>query len=280
MTLENAIKDIAQTVKETVSDAVKSVSEKYDAKIKELEERIDLTPVPEKGEKGDKGDSVTVADIEPILKSMIDALELPKGEKGDDGESVDMDEVKSIIADDVSKLQVPIPDISHLEAKIDEAIKSIPVPENGKDGVAPTPDEVAKSMEHIFCKWALDFERMANEKFDKALSAIPKPKDAIEIKEFDIQLEDDMRTVTVSLGDVSKSITIPTIIDRGVFKSGENYDSGDAVTYGGSLWIAKSNTNGDNVPTDSDCWRLAVKRGRDGKEVVKLDKPETVKVPQ
>ena len=40
------------------------------------------------------------------------------------------------------------------------------------------------------------------------------------------------------------------------------YERGDAVTYGGSLWIAQRDTN--EYPRGEDSgWRLAVKRGRD-----------------
>ena len=64
-------------------------------------------------------------------------------------------------------------------------------------------------------------------------------------------------------GDQAKefAITIPCIIDRGVYASGATYEKGDATTYGGSLWIAQRDT--DTSPP-GDGWRLAVKRGRDG----------------
>ena len=65
-------------------------------------------------------------------------------------------------------------------------------------------------------------------------------------------------------GDVVKSIRLPGIIDRGPYKSGESYEKGDSVSYGGSLWIAQGPT-GDK-PDGSKGWRLAVKKGRDGKD--------------
>lgn len=54
------------------------------------------------------------------------------------------------------------------------------------------------------------------------------------------------------------------VIDADVHRPGESYEKGDAVTHGGSYWIAKADTNG--TPGKSDDWRLAVKRGRDGKD--------------
>lgn len=58
-------------------------------------------------------------------------------------------------------------------------------------------------------------------------------------------------------------LTLPIPLDRGQHKSGADYIRGDAVTHGGSLWIAQNST-GDK-PGTSDAWRLAVKCGRDGK---------------
>jgi hypothetical protein len=57
----------------------------------------------------------------------------------------------------------------------------------------------------------------------------------------------------------------PVVIDRGTFKMGDTYKHGDAVTYGGSLFIAKRDTLSTEKPEDgSGAFRLAVKRGRDG----------------
>jgi hypothetical protein len=51
---------------------------------------------------------------------------------------------------------------------------------------------------------------------------------------------------------------------QGVFKEGETYEAGDAVTFGGSMFIANETTTGK--PEQSPVWRLACKRGRDGRE--------------
>lgn len=64
-------------------------------------------------------------------------------------------------------------------------------------------------------------------------------------------------------GDMVKSVRLPGIVDRGPYKSGESYEKGDAVSYGGSLWIAQEPT-GDK-PDGGKGWRLAVKKGRDAR---------------
>lgn len=56
---------------------------------------------------------------------------------------------------------------------------------------------------------------------------------------------------------------VPMVIDRGVYRAGETYQKGDAVSWGGSLWIAQKETAAK--PDGGEDWRLSVKRGRDGK---------------
>jgi integrin beta 3 len=57
---------------------------------------------------------------------------------------------------------------------------------------------------------------------------------------------------------------IPALIDRGVWKAGQ-FETGDVVSQGGSLWIAQRATDKQPGHDNSD-WRLSVKRGRDGKD--------------
>ena len=60
-------------------------------------------------------------------------------------------------------------------------------------------------------------------------------------------------------------VTMPIVLDRGVFREGATYVRGDACTFGGSLWIAQADTSAKpDAPASG--WRLAVKRGRDGKD--------------
>ncbi len=58
--------------------------------------------------------------------------------------------------------------------------------------------------------------------------------------------------------------TLPVVLDRGVYKAGDTYQAGDGVTWGGSYWIAKTET--DAKPDGGTDWRLSIKRGRDGKD--------------
>lgn len=52
----------------------------------------------------------------------------------------------------------------------------------------------------------------------------------------------------------------PYLNFRGVWKGGEAYESGDAATHAGGLWICLKPTSGD-PSKDFIAWQLAVKRG-------------------
>lgn len=79
--------------------------------------------------------------------------------------------------------------------------------------------------------------------------------------------ERTMRTV-FTYTDGAKTVTevrYPGPLDKGVFREGDVYERGDGVTFGGSWWIAQKDAP-DGKPGLSADWRLAVKRGRDGKD--------------
>jgi len=70
---------------------------------------------------------------------------------------------------------------------------------------------------------------------------------------------------------VERSIRLNHPIYRGIWKEGA-FKKGDSVTFGGSLFIAKRDT--DSKPETDDSWQLAVKRGRDGRDGQKGEKGE------
>ena len=61
---------------------------------------------------------------------------------------------------------------------------------------------------------------------------------------------------------------LPRLAYKGVFKEGEVYGVGDAVTHQGSLWIAlRATTQPPGLEQSADrSWQLACKKGRDGKD--------------
>jgi Collagen triple helix repeat (20 copies) len=99
-------------------------------------------------------------------------------------------------------------------------------------------------------------------------------RDGLSIEDLSVE-NDGERTITLvfSRGDVRKefSITFPVIIYRGIFEPGRDYAQGDSVTLSGSLFIAQAPTS--TKPGASDQWRLAVKRGADGRDLRVEERP-------
>jgi hypothetical protein len=57
----------------------------------------------------------------------------------------------------------------------------------------------------------------------------------------------------------------PVFEDAGVWVADKGYRNGHGVTHDGSYWIARRETHPGERPGASDAFRLAVKRGRDGR---------------
>ena len=87
---------------------------------------------------------------------------------------------------------------------------------------------------------------------------------------------DGGRTLLWSLGGKVFHVKTAVVLDAGIWKEGA-YSIGDGVTSGGSFWIAQVETTAK--PGKSDDWRLAVKRGADGRDARQEDKraPEVVR---
>jgi integrin beta 3 len=76
---------------------------------------------------------------------------------------------------------------------------------------------------------------------------------------------DGGRTLRWAIGETVHEIKTAIVLDAGVWKEGTSYAAGDGVTLGGSFFIAQTGTSAK--PGKSDDWRLAVKRGNDGRDL-------------
>ncbi|HEY1182196.1 MAG TPA: hypothetical protein VGE56_07835, partial [Rhodocyclaceae bacterium] len=162
-------------------------------------------------------------------------------------------------------------DMDALREHLADLVAKMPRPADGK---SITAEDVAPVLEAQIAKWALEFERRAYDTLQKAIDKMPMPKDGKDGRDGvgfdDLEVEfDGAKTVTFKLvrGDVTKQfdLTMPVVVDCGVFKEGHVYTPGDAVTWGGSYWIAQKETGAKPDSAESG-WRLAVKKGRDGKD--------------
>jgi collagen type III alpha len=96
-------------------------------------------------------------------------------------------------------------------------------------------------------------------------------KDGLSFDAFKLEPEyDGERTVTLKWANAAGKVHVqewrfPFVIDRGVYKAGHQYETGDSVTFGGSIWNCLMPTT-DKPGNGSTAWRLAVKHGRDGRD--------------
>lgn len=245
------------------------------SRVKALEDRQ-----PERGEKGDPGDPGQPG---------------PQGERGADGASVEVGEVVAgLLASDGLAALVARAVAGHFEANPVQPGK------DGRDGApgpqgpqGPAGEKGIDGADGVGLAGAI-IDRdgglvVTTTKGEAIPLGVVVGKDGAPGKDGrdgfsldDLQIEDDADgTITLRFvrGDLvrEKQVRYPRG-DRGVYRGDEVYRKGDGVTYGGSWWVAQKDAP-EGAPGLSGDWRLAVKKGRDGKDGRNgIDKTAPVKV--
>lgn len=237
---------LAPVIKDVVKDAVSAAEAPLLRRIEALESRA-----PEKGEPGQDGKNgsdgkdaphVTEEQIEAAVKRYLTANPPADGKDGSDGKDG---------ADG---------------AKGEPGENGI----DGKDGV----DGVGVAGAVIDRDGVLNLTLSNGEV--KALGRIEgrdgkdgeRGEAGFSLDDFETDWRPDEKLLVLSFtrGDMTYSheLFVPYVRDAGVWAEGKSYTKGDSVTWGGSSWIAQEDTN--EKPEAGKAWRLAVKRGRDGKD--------------
>lgn len=231
--------------------------------------------------KGDPGENATDAQIADAVAKHLEAHPPLKGDPGEPGKDAEpiaealeksMKEVLPGLAAAAAKIvgettkppaPMPIPtflidqDGNLVMVSSDGSTKSIGRV-RGSDG-SPAP-VIAKSI--INDDGVLIFEMSDGHKL---LAGRVVGEDGLGVADLDVAYDGE-RTITLRWLNGEKaaerSFVLPIVIDRGVHKSGAEYKKGDAVSSGGSMFIAQKDTT---AAPETDDWRLAVKRGREGK---------------
>lgn len=213
-----------------------------------LHEAVAAIPL-QKGDPGEPGKDADL-DFDFIARTISDqvALQLPesmaaiplqKGDPGEPGKDVDMADVQAMV-------EVAVKSIERIKGDPGQngvGISAISINRDGELSVT-TSDGKTKELGRVVGRDGSGFDDMEEVLSDDGRLIIRRYKRGAETKEFHHR--------------------VPMIIDRGVYSEEREYATGDAVTWGGSLWIAQAPTA--QKPGQSDTWRLAVKRGRDGKD--------------
>jgi hypothetical protein len=186
----------------------------------------------------------------PLVQRIVDLEAKPapeKGEPGEDGKSIDPASVEAMV-----------------EGAVAKAVAELPTPQNGNDGkdAAGIVEALKDNGELVLTLADGRLVRTGIRDGEKGLDG----RDGFSLDDFDCEPVDE-RTIKLKFvrGDVAHSyeLVLPVPVYRDVFKDGEEYQRGDLVTWGGSLWHCDAPTKSK---PGTDDWTLAVKRGRDGKD--------------
>jgi hypothetical protein len=231
--LFDAIKGYVARSLESFSKRIDDLSEKLSA--------LELKPGPQ-GDKGEKGDSIKG----------------DPGGKGDPGDSIHPDTIARMVRNEVDKAAALFPkakdglpgrdaaDIQPLAA-IDEA-KSYPR------------GTWAKHAGGLWLARASATEGLAG--WDCVVEGIAMMTvEQVSERKFTFKFAFSTGRIEI------KEVTIPSMIQRGVWKQGE-YERGDVVTWGGQIYHcdAALTTAKPLTPEAGSDWKLCVQRGRDGKD--------------
>lgn len=261
---------------------------------REILDAVAASPGPQNG-KGANPDTVAV-------RAMIvaEVAQLPKPKDGADGKDADPQVVAEIVKAEIEPAlrerisdlaaALPIPkngrdadpeEIGRLvDEKVSKAVAAIPVPKDGapgrdgKDGAngAGIAGAVINRDGHLIITLAdgttVDLGPIVGKDGEPGAPG----KDGRDGFGFDdlevVSLGEKGFVFRFTRGDQVKEFILPVMgfVYRGVWKEGE-FAAGDAVTWGGSLFMADRATKAKpETPEGVKDWRLAVKRGRDGKD--------------
>jgi hypothetical protein len=256
-----------------------------------------LVQAPSAGRDGKDGKDGVSVDMAVVTKAITEAVAaLPRPVDGKDGRDVDPAMLETIVASYVTKavagLPVPkdgasvtVDDVAPLiAAEVTKAVAAIPKAIDGvglsdavisRDGelVLTFTDGRTKTVGVVVGAGAdpVEVERLIT----KMVDAIPRPKDGkdgapgadgLGFDDFDAVWDAEKGAlIRFSQGERVKEFVWPVPRDGGVYRPGNLYRKGVMVTAQGSLWSAQEDTR-ERPGDGSKAWRLAVKRGRDGRD--------------
>lgn len=281
-------KELARTVVQTVKDYVSVVLRPLEQRLEKAEafrddidsllnEKVAAIPL----QKGEDGKSVTIEEITPILKELV--AELPKPENGKDGRDGKPGE-QGERGEQGEKGDAGESGKDGLDGKDGADGRDGKDGLDGRDGrdaldieILPliNPEKVYPRGTFATHKGGL-WKAHSNTSGMKGWECIVNGVADVEVS-YDEERSFEIKILKTAGEAEIKKFVMPIVIDKGVYKKDFAYSKNDGVTYGGSYWLAQKD-NPEGVPGASKDFRLAVKRGRDGKETVKTVPLKAVKL--
>ena len=245
-----------------------------------VDDAVATIPRPRDGERGEKGDPGKDADPDQVamlvsetVERAVAAIPPPRdGADGRDGQDVDPAMVTTLVAERVA-----------------EEVAALPPPERGEKGDIGPAGPAGRDGVGMAGSLIDRDGQLVTTMSDGSIRSLgvvvgrdgaqgPPGKDGLDGVGFDdLEVIDGEREAKLRFvrGDNVKEYPLRKdgFWDRGVYKAGETYLRGDAVSFGGSLWIAQCDTT-EKPGNGNDSWRMAVKHGRDGRDGTDGEKGE------
>lgn len=245
--LEAQAKALAPVLRGLIDKAVSALSLRIDAVERAIGELPDVDAAVKRAVASlppAKDGKDAEVNLDQIVREVVARVPVPKdGADGKPGKSLMPEDIRPLVAEEVAKAVSAIPVAKDGEPGRDGRDGQPGIPgRDGADGKDGLPGAHGKDGK------------------DGA--------DGLGFDDMNVEYDGE-RTISLvfTRGDVVKrfDVAMPVVIDKGVYRHDEKHMRGDAVTYGGSLWIAQKDSP-DGKPGESDDWRLAVKKGRDGRD--------------
>lgn len=261
--------------KKMLADIRERCREDIEVLSKQLDEGLRSIEIPKLPE-------IELPNFAAMIEEAIKSLDLK------DGHSPTIEEVTPVLEQLVARAVAPLRPI--IDEEVRKAVATIP---QAKDGVGlagavidrnnhlviTLTDGTPRDLGPVVGKDA-DMDVIAKT-IQSLVDALPKPRDGFGFEDMSVEY-DGRRSFTLKFARAqdSKEFTFktPTIIYEGVFKPDHVYERGDMVTWAGAMWHCDVDST-SKKPGENEDWTLAVKRGRNGKEVVSSEpKKPVVKV--
>jgi hypothetical protein len=272
--IANAKQNIMLEVLTAISVQISAVQASHDNHAARLESEISQIKAltPQKGDPGEPGkdwpgedyvrEIAAQAAHDSVTEKMAGFPPIPKGDPGEPGKDADEAAITAAILEKVM-------------AKVAE----IPVPKNGepgepgKDGVGLAGaliDRDGQLVVTLTDGTAKQLGPVVGKDGDPG-EAGKNGVDALGFDDLDIEFDGE-RTFkfVMARGDVRKEFgpySVPAMIWRGLYVDGKEYKQGDTVTWAGCLWVCQKDSS-DKPDNGSGDWKMAVRKGRDGKDGV------------
>lgn len=176
-----------------------------------------------------------------------------------DGKSVALEDVRPLVAE-----------------LVEDRMRTLPPPKDGEPGKSVTVGEVVEALEPrieaAIARAVLDVERRAQGVLERAVERMPRPADGndgadgIPFESLEFVQENERSGYWIGRnGDRERRwpVKLAAIVYRGIWNVDTPYEVGDVVTFGGSSWIARTESASVKPGGDEAVWQLMVKRGRD-----------------